>query len=218
MTTTLSFLSGNRLGNRGKASSMLRQRIVLASSNQGKIREIRALLGKHLDLEVVSQDALGISGAEESGLTFIENAIIKARHVARLSSSAVIADDSGLAVDALGGAPGIFSARYAGAGADDAANVGKLLAALDCVPDEQRGARFYCVMVLLRHAEDPQPLIGEGTWEGCILREPRGAGGFGYDPVFWIGEKRCTVAALPAEEKNALSHRSKALQALLRRL
>ncbi len=195
----------------------MRQKVVLASSNAGKIREIRALL-RDREIDIVAQSELAIPDRVETGLTFIENAIIKARHATRHSGLPAIADDSGLEVDALGGAPGVLSSRYAGAGATDEANVDKLLVALDALPDEQRGARFYCAIVYLRHEKDPRPLIGEGLWEGRILRERRGTGGFGYDPVFWVAEKGCASAELAAEEKNSLSHRYKALSALIRRL
>ena len=193
------------------------QRIVLASNNKGKVREIGQLLANR-HLEVVPQSEFNIPDADETGLSFVENAILKARHAARLSGLPAIADDSGLEVDALNGAPGIYSARYAGPGATDEANNEKMLAALADTPDEARTARFQCLMVYMRHADDPTPLICQGTWEGRILRQPRGDNGFGYDPLFLVPEKNCSSAELPAEVKNAMSHRGKALQELLRKL
>jgi XTP/dITP diphosphohydrolase len=191
--------------------------IVLASNNAGKVREIDALLAPS-GLHVVPQGSLGIGEAEETGLTFVENAILKARYAARASGHPAIADDSGLEVDALDGAPGIYSARYAGPGAGDRANCDKLLAALSGVPDEQRTARFQCLMVYLRHAGDPTPLICQGTWEGRILHAPRGDNGFGYDPVFLVPEHGASAAELDPAFKNALSHRGQALRALVERL
>ena len=193
------------------------QRIVLASNNKGKVREIGQLLADR-DLQVVPQSEFNIPDADETGLSFVENAILKARHAARLSGLPAIADDSGLEVDALNGAPGIYSARYAGSGATDAENNRKLLAALEEVPDEARTARFQCLMVFMRHADDPTPLICQGTWDGFILRQPQGENGFGYDPLFLVPEKNCSSAELPAGVKNAMSHRGKALQALLHKL
>ncbi|QSA96752.1 RdgB/HAM1 family non-canonical purine NTP pyrophosphatase [Methylococcus sp. EFPC2] len=190
------------------------QKIVLASNNPGKIREIQVMLGSR-GIEVVSQAGFIDREAEETGLTFIENALIKARHAARCSGLPAIADDSGLEVDALGGAPGVRSARYAGDGAEDGANNEKLLYELAEVPDERRTARFRCVMVYLRHANDPSPLIGQGVWEGRIALEPSGGGGFGYDPIFFLPGLGVTSAELPPDEKNRLSHRGKALHALL---
>jgi XTP/dITP diphosphohydrolase len=190
-------------------------RIVAATGNPGKLAEIAAIL-QEFRVEVVSQGELGIGEVEETGLTFVENAILKARNAARLSERPAIADDSGLEVDALGGAPGIRSARYAGRGADDGANIDKLLDELAGV--EQREAAFRCVMVFLRHAEDPSPLIAEGVWRGRILSERRGGGGFGYDPVFYDPESGGSVAELPAGEKNRISHRAQALRELARRL
>lgn len=191
-------------------------RILLASNNPGKVREVAAILADHDvgQFEILPQSAYGVPEAEETGLSFVENAIIKARNAARHAGLPAIADDSGLAVDALGGAPGVISARYAGLGADDAANNAKLLDALRDVPDEQRTARFLCVMVYLRHAEDPCPLIAQGAWEGVMLRAPRGNGGFGYDPLFYVPDQGCASAELPPEVKNRLSHRGQALRAL----
>ena len=188
--------------------------IVLASSNAGKLREFNQLLGG-LDIEVVPQSQFNVADAEETGLTFVENAILKARNAAQHTRLPALADDSGLEVDALHGAPGIYSARYAGPQASDAENLEKLLAMLKDVPEEKRGARFQCVLVYLRHALDPTPLICQGTWEGRILTAPRGASGFGYDPVFFVPTHACSAAELPPETKNALSHRGQALRRLL---
>jgi len=193
------------------------KKIILASNNPGKIREIQALLSG-LDIEILPQSTFVKEEAEETGLTFIENALIKARHAARLSGLPAIADDSGLEVDALDGAPGVYSARYAGIGVSDEENNGKLLRNLAAVEDPARTARFRCVMVYLRHEEDPSPLIAEGSWEGLILREARGANGFGYDPVFFVPSEGCASAELPPEAKNRLSHRVKALRSLVAQL
>ena len=187
------------------------QQIVLASSNIGKIKEIQAILAEHL---IVPQSVFNVTDADETGSTFVENAIIKARHAAFQCKLPAIADDSGLVVDALSGAPGVISARYAGVGASDRDNVQKLLKELEDVPEELRSARFICVMVFLEHAEDPFPVIAQGVWEGQILYQPIGANGFGYDPVFWVPEQQCASAELPAAVKNSLSHRSKALRSL----
>ena len=192
-------------------------RIVLASNNQGKLRELGELLADH-HIEVVPQRAFDIPDAVEDGLSFVENAIIKARHAAAHSGLPAIADDSGLEVDALDGEPGIHSARYAGEHGDDAANNRRLLEALADVPDEARTARFQCVMVFMRHPHDPTPVIAQGSWEGRILREPQGDNGFGYDPLFWVPGENATAAQLPAEVKNAQSHRGKALRQLLKQL
>jgi len=189
-------------------------RVVLASSNRGKLGEFSALLAG-TGLSVVSQGELGIPEAEETGLTFVENAILKARNAAQHSGLPALADDSGLEVDALDGAPGIYSSRYAGPGASDGDNVVKLLRALAEVPVERRGARFQCLIVYLRHALDPTPLICQGTWEGRILFEPRGTNGFGYDPVFYVPGHDCASAELPPEIKNRLSHRGQAMARLL---
>lgn len=190
------------------------KQIVLASSNPGKVREIHQLLAE-LDLSVVPQSEYGVIDAEETGLTFVENAILKARNAALHTGRPAIADDSGIEVDALNGAPGIYSARYAGVGAGDRANLEKLLADLADVTEEERTARFQCLMVCLRHAHDPTPLICQGTWEGRILFAPRGDNGFGYDPVFYVPTHDCSSAELPPEVKNALSHRGQALRKLL---
>ncbi len=192
-------------------------RIVLASNNPGKVREISQLLAP-LKLEVVPQTELGVAEVEETGLTFVENAILKARNAAGHTGLAAIADDSGLEVDALHGAPGIHSARYAGANGNDRANIARLLGELLDVPEAQRTARFQCLMVYLRHAGDPTPIICQGTWEGRVLFAPRGANGFGYDPVFFVPTHNCSAAELPADVKNQLSHRGQALHKLLEAL
>jgi XTP/dITP diphosphohydrolase len=192
--------------------------VVLASDNPGKLREIQALLAP-AGLQLITQGQLGIASAEETGLSFVENAILKARHAARCSGRAAIADDSGLEVDALNGAPGIYSARYAvaetGDPASDQANNEKLLRALAEQPGAKRSARFQCVMVYLRHADDPTPLICQGTWEGLILDAPRGEHGFGYDPIFGVPTHGVSSAELEPETKNLLSHRGQALRALV---
>ncbi len=192
-------------------------KIVLASNNPGKVREIGQMLAE-LQLEVVPQSTFNIEDAEETGLSFVENAIIKARHAASLAGLPAIADDSGLEVDALKGAPGIYSARYAGPGASDEENLQKLLTELENVPEPQRTARFQCVMVYMRHGQDPTPLICQGTWEGVITTKPRGESGFGYDPVFFVPGHECTSAELAPEVKNQLSHRGQALRLLVEAL
>lgn len=189
------------------------RRCVVATGNRGKLAEIAALLGES-DIELVTQAELGVAPAVEDGVTFIENALLKARHAARCTGLPAIADDSGLCVDALGGAPGIRSARWAGEGATDAANVARLLAELEGVPDAQRGAAFHCAVVALDSADDPTPAIGLGSWRGRITAAPAGTGGFGYDPVFFVQARGCTAAELAPAEKNALSHRGQALAAL----
>ena len=191
------------------------EQLVLASGNPGKLRELQAMLGEQV--KVRPQSEFVAEEAVENGLSFVENAIIKARHACLASGLPALADDSGLAVDALGGAPGIYSARYAGSGGD-AANNRKLLEALDGLPTEQRNARFISVLVLMLHAEDPTPIICEGIWHGRILTEPRGEQGFGYDPLFWVPEANCASAELSPAEKNRLSHRAKAMAQLRVRL
>lgn len=191
------------------------RQLVLASNNAGKLKELQAMLGAHVD--VLLQRQFTEVEAVEDGLSFIENAIIKARHAARASGLPALADDSGLAVDVLGGAPGIHSARYAGGGGD-AANNAKLLDSLRGVPDAERGARFICVLALVRHADDPLPIICEGQWPGRILHAPQGDQGFGYDPLFWVPETACSSAELPADQKNRLSHRARAMAELRQRL
>ncbi len=190
------------------------QRIVLASNNPGKVREIGQMLAE-FDMQVLPQSDFNVSEAEETGLSFVENAILKARNAAQQSGLPAIADDSGLEVDALNGAPGIYSARYAGEGASDLQNLMKLLDDLKDVPEAERSARFQCLMVYMRHANDPTPLICQGTWEGVITFTPAGKHGFGYDPVFYVPEQQCTSAELPPDIKNQLSHRGKALRALV---
>ena len=189
--------------------------LVLASHNAGKLKELQAMLGDAVRVRSVAE--FSTVEPEETGLSFVENAILKARHAARISGLPALAADSGLAVDALGGAPGIYSARYAG-GLGDAANNAKLLEALRDVPDAERGAQFVCALALVRHADDPLPILCEGLWHGRILFEARGAGGFGYDPLFWVPECDCASAELPAAEKNRLSHRARAMVQLKQRL
>jgi len=187
------------------------QQIVLASGNPGKIKEFQAILKGH---PIIPQSQFNVEEAEETGTTFIENAIIKARNAAIHCHSAAIADDSGLVVDALDGAPGVISARYAGVGASDQDNLLKLLNQLKGIPAEQRTARFVCVIVLMRHANDPLPLVAQGTWEGVILEQAVGDNGFGYDPVFWEPTHQKASAELSPEVKNSLSHRGQALKQL----
>lgn len=186
---------------------------VLASSNSGKLAELQAML-HGLDMDILPQSRFAVPEVAETGLSFVENALIKARHCAEHTGLPAIADDSGLVVDALHGAPGIYSARYAGAGATDEQNVRKLLNDINGVPQAQRGARFYCVLVFLRHARDPMPVISEGAWEGYILDAPAGSGGFGYDPVFFVPDQGCSAAQLAAPVKNRISHRGQALARL----
>ncbi|XBS69115.1 RdgB/HAM1 family non-canonical purine NTP pyrophosphatase [Acerihabitans sp. KWT182] len=190
------------------------QKIVLATGNAGKVAELAGLLAD-FGLDVVAQTSLGVEPAEETGLTFIENALLKARHASLLTGLPAIADDSGLAVEYLGGAPGIYSARYAGPDADDRQNLNKLLAALKDVPEGARAASFHCVLVYLRHAEDPTPLVCHGSWRGVIGLSAAGLGGFGYDPVFRLPSLNRSAAELSREEKQRLSHRGQALRMLL---
>ncbi|MEY2700106.1 MAG: dITP/XTP pyrophosphatase [Pseudomonadota bacterium] len=189
------------------------KKIALASTNSGKCRELNALFAAQ-GYVLLSQDNFTRLVVEETGLTFVENAIIKARHLARLSGLPTMADDSGIEVDALNGAPGIYSARYAGPDASDHDNMQRLLVSMQAIDDPFRTARFRCVMVLMRHAEDPCPLIAQGSWEGILLREVRGHGGFGYDPVFYVPTLGMSVAELPDEIKNIYSHRAQAVKAL----
>jgi XTP/dITP diphosphohydrolase len=189
-------------------------RIVLASSNPGKVREFNELLASS-HIQVIAQSEFGAPDVEETGLSFVENAILKARNAAEHTGLPAIADDSGIEVDALNGAPGIYSARYAGVGASDAENLEKLLADLREVPEAERTARFQCLMVHMRHGRDPTPLICQGTWEGWILFEPVGDNGFGYDPVFFVPDAGCSSAQLAPEVKNRLSHRGQALRKLV---
>jgi len=188
--------------------------VVLASGNPGKVREINQILSG-LHLKIVPQSDFDVPEAEETGLTFVENAILKARNAAQHTKLPAIADDSGLEVDTLNGAPGIYSARYAGKGAGDLANLKKLLADIADVPEDKRTARFQCLMVYMRHELDPTPIICQGTWEGSILFEPRGEHGFGYDPIFFVPTHDCASAELPPEVKNCLSHRGQALHKLV---
>ncbi len=190
----------------------MQRTVVLASNNAGKLAEFSSLLAS-LGMELRKQSELGISEAEEPYATFVENALAKARHVAQLSGLPALADDSGVCVPALGGAPGVFSARYAGEPKSDARNNQKLIQ--DLSAHEDKSAYYYCVLVYLRHAQDPQPVIAEGRWDGEIIATPRGANGFGYDPHFWIASLNKTAAELSAEEKNQLSHRGQALRALI---
>jgi len=189
-------------------------RLVLASGNKGKLREINQLL-HGLHIAAIPQTEFGVPDVEETGLTFVENAIIKARNAAEHSGLPALADDSGIEVDALNGEPGIYSARYAGKGATDEANLVKLLQAIKDVPEAERTARFQCVMVYMAHAKDPTPLICQGTWEGSILYQPRGENGFGYDPVFYVPTHDCSAAELVSDIKNQLSHRGQALRKFL---
>ena len=192
-------------------------RIVVASGNAGKLAEFNRLLGD-AGIEFVAQGELGVEDIPETGLTFVENALLKARHAARVTGLPALADDSGLCVDALDGAPGLYSARYGGVHGDAARNIERLLRELEGVPDADRTARFHCALVLLRHAGDPRPIVVEGSWAGRILQAPRGAAGFGYDPVFLDPENGCSAAELEPAIKNAISHRGRALALLQQRI
>jgi XTP/dITP diphosphohydrolase len=192
-------------------------KLVLASGNKGKLRELAHML-EPLHIKVVSQAEFDVTPVEETGLTFVENALLKAREACRVSGLPALGDDSGLVVDALDGRPGIYSARFAGESASDADNNDKLLAELTDLPMERRTAHFHCCLVLLRHADDPVPIIAEGIWHGHILETPRGEGGFGYDPLFHDRELGATAAELPMEEKARVSHRGRALAALIEQL
>ncbi len=194
-------------------SSISMKKIVLATGNQGKVKEMAGLLSD-FGFEVLAQSEFNVSDVAETGTTFIENAIIKARHAAQETGLPAIADDSGLEVDYLKGAPGIYSARYGGENATDADNIQKLLNAMENVSHEQRSARFHCVLVFMRHENDPTPIVCHGKWEGKILTTPCGENGFGYDPVFWVPETNCSSAELEPAQKKQLSHRSKALKQL----
>jgi len=187
--------------------------LVLASGNPGKLRELSTML-EPLGWNVRRQSDWKISEAVEDGLSFIENALIKARHASKHTEMPALGDDSGLVVDALNGAPGIFSSRFAGAGADDQSNIRKLLDAMEGIEEPARNAHFYCAMAVVRHALDPAPLLAIGKWDGRILNKPVGTGGFGYDPVFWVPGENCSSAELPATVKNRISHRGQALSAL----
>lgn len=190
------------------------QKVVLATGNPGKVKELASLLSD-FGLDIVAQTELGVDSVEETGLTFVENALIKARHVAKVTGLPAIADDSGISVDALGGAPGIYSARYAGVDASDQQNLDKLLDAMKEIPAEKRQAQFNCVLVYMRHENDPTPLIFHGIWHGVLSKEMHGEGGFGYDPIFFVPELNCTAAQLTKEQKNQHSHRGKALKLML---
>ncbi len=189
--------------------------LVLASHNTGKLKELQAMLGHAIRVRSVGE--FSDVEPEETGLSFVENAILKARNAAKVSGLPALADDSGLAVDHLGGAPGIYSARYAD-GQGDAANNAKLLQALDGVPDAERGAQFVCALALVRHADDPLPILCEGLWQGRILHAPQGEHGFGYDPLFWVPERNCSSAELAPQDKNQISHRARAMALLKQRL
>lgn len=189
--------------------------LVLASHNAGKLKELQAMLGESVQLRSIGE--FSSVEPEETGLSFVENAILKARNAARISGLPALADDSGLAVDFLGGAPGIYSARYAD-GKGDAANNAKLLDALKDVPEAERGAQFVCVLALVRHVDDPLPILCEGLWHGRILTQASGEHGFGYDPLFWVPERDCSSAELSPNEKNLISHRARAMDLLRQRL
>ncbi|AWB67212.1 non-canonical purine NTP pyrophosphatase [Saccharobesus litoralis] len=193
------------------------QKIVLATGNQGKVKELSAML-EPLSIDVVAQSEFNVSSVAETGTTFVENAIIKARHAAAATGLPAIADDSGIEVDYLKGAPGIYSARYSGDNATDEKNNQKLLAELQGVQPEQRTARFQCVLVFMRHKDDPTPIICQGSWQGRITEQRSGSNGFGYDPLFWLDSHHCTSADLSKAEKNKISHRGQALTQLLDKL
>ena len=196
------------------ANNSAPKKIVLASGNSGKLREIQAVLNQQR-YQLIKQSEFNVPDVAETGTTFVENAIIKARHAAKHTGLPALADDSGIEVDALQGAPGVYSARYAGTHGKDDANNAKLLQELKEVEDAQRTARFQCVIVYMRHAQDPMPLICEGTWEGKILHELKGPNGFGYDPLFFVPTHGCSSAELDPAEKNKISHRAQALQKLI---
>lgn len=193
------------------------EKIVLASGNAKKLAEMQQLLAP-LSIEVVAQSEFSVPEADETGTTFVENAIIKARNASKYTGLPAIADDSGIEVAALKGAPGVYSARFSGVGATDAKNNALLVEMLTDAPDVSRNARYVAVIVLMRHEDDATPLICQGTWDGEIVLEPQGEQGFGYDPHFFVKEKHCTAAQLPAQEKNALSHRGKAMAQLIQAL
>jgi XTP/dITP diphosphohydrolase len=193
------------------------KKIVLATGNKGKVKELATMLSG-LSIEVLPQSDFAVTEVAETGSTFIENAIIKARHASKHTGLPAIADDSGLAVDALGGAPGVYSARYSGENATDQSNITKLLGAMADVPHDKRQAKFLCVLVYMRHADDPSPIICQGEWCGEIMTEPQGDNGFGYDPIFWVNQQNSSSAQLSSQQKNALSHRGKALKLLLAQL
>lgn len=189
-------------------------KIVLASNNAGKVKELTAMLAEHR-ITIIPQGELGVEDAIEDGKTFVENALIKARHASAKTGLPAIADDSGLSVNALNGAPGIYSARFAGTHGDDAANNQRLIEKLAGLPREQRGGFFHCSLAFLQHADDPTPLIASANWYGTLLEAPQGKNGFGYDPLFWVAEKQCSSAELAREVKNKISHRGQAMQSFL---
>jgi XTP/dITP diphosphohydrolase len=193
------------------------KKIVLATSNKGKVKELGRMLSS-LGIEVLPQSEFDVTEVAETGFTFVENAIIKARHAAKQTGLPAIADDSGLAVHALGGEPGVYSARYSGDQATDKSNITKLLNAMTDVPKDKRQATFLCVLVYMRHADDPTPIICQGEWVGEITTEQQGENGFGYDPIFWIKQQHCCSAQLSPEQKNIFSHRGKALKLMLAQL
>ncbi|OCG40337.1 XTP/dITP diphosphatase [Gilliamella sp. Bif1-4] len=193
------------------------QKIVLATNNQGKVNELQALLA-NAGFDIIAQSQFNVPDVDETGLTFIENALLKARHTAKLTGLPAIADDSGLSVDALGGQPGIYSARYAGEHGNDKSNNQKLLKALQNIPKEKRTAYFYCALVFMKHENDPTPIICLGKWDGLILNEEQGDGGFGYDPLFYVPELGCTAAQLTKEQKSRISHRGQALKQLIKKI
>ncbi len=196
---------------------MSQQKLVLASGNKGKLKEFGQVLAP-LGFEVVPQSEFNVPEVDETGLTFVENALLKAREASRVSGLPAMADDSGIEVDALNGAPGIYSARFSGPGATDQKNNNKLLQELSGLSEQERTARYWCVLVYLRHADDPTPIIAQGSWEGRILEAPQGDGGFGYDPLFWVEREGCAAAQLTPEQKNKLSHRGKATLDLVAQL
>ena len=191
--------------------------VVLATGNKGKVKELSSLLSQH-NINIVPQSDFNVPDVPETGTTFVENAIIKARHAAKITGHPAIADDSGLEVDALNGEPGVYSARYAGENATDNDNTNKLLSSLTNITNGKRTARFHCVLVYMKHEKDPTPIICHGVWEGTISNEKIGEQGFGYDPVFWQEDLKMTSAQLPRDLKNQLSHRGKALQLLVEKL
>lgn len=193
------------------------QKIVLATNNQGKVNELQDLLAD-AGFDIIAQSQFNLPDADETGLTFVENAIIKARYAAKLTGLPAIADDSGLVVEALNGEPGIYSARYAGEHGNDESNNQKLLQALQPIPQEKRSAYFYCALVFMRHENDPTPIICLGKWNGLILNELKGKGGFGYDPLFYVPELNCTAAELTKEHKSQISHRGQALKQLIKEI
>ena len=190
------------------------EKIVLASGNPGKVREIRRILGE-FGVEIVPQTDLGVGDADETGASFVENALIKARHASLMTGLPAIADDSGIEVDALHARPGVWSARYAGENASDQDNNNKMIEELEGVPEEERTARYQCLIVFMRDHTDPVPIITQGSWEGRILQAPSGEGGFGYDPIFYVPTHECSGGELPLEVKNTISHRAIALNAML---